>query len=71
MSEQAELYKEKAAECERQAVLVSEEHLRKVYLQLARQWLELRGGSRSPQPPLDDQRKCHVITGKAPLETNG
>jgi hypothetical protein len=41
MSEQAELYKEKAGECERQAVLVSKEHLRKVYLQLARQWLAL------------------------------
>jgi hypothetical protein len=36
MSEQAELYKNKAAECERQAKLVSAEHLRKVYLELAR-----------------------------------
>jgi hypothetical protein len=41
MSEQAELYKKKAAECEQQAVLVSEERLRKVYLELAQQWLEL------------------------------
>jgi hypothetical protein len=47
MSEQAEWYesygwyKKKAAECQRQAVLVSEEHLKKVYLGLARQWLEL------------------------------
>ena len=41
MSEQAELYKKKAAECERQAKLVSAEHLRKVYLELARQWSEL------------------------------
>ena len=41
MSEQAELYKEKAAECERQAVLVSEEHLKKVYLDLAREWSEM------------------------------
>jgi hypothetical protein len=41
MSEQAKWYKKKAAECQRQAVLVSAEHLKDVYLELARQWLEL------------------------------
>jgi hypothetical protein len=41
MSEQAEWHKKKAAECQRQAGLVSEEYLKKVYLELARQWLEL------------------------------
>jgi hypothetical protein len=41
MSERAEWCKKKAADCERQAVLVGEEHLRKVYLELVRQWLEM------------------------------
>jgi hypothetical protein len=41
MSEQAEAWKKKAAECERRAALVSEEHLKKVYLELVQQWLEM------------------------------
>jgi hypothetical protein len=41
MSEQANWYKKKAAECQRRAVLVSAEHLKEVYLELVRQWLEL------------------------------
>jgi len=41
MSEQAEACKKKAAECERRAAVVSEEHLKKVYLELVQQWLEM------------------------------
>ena len=40
MREQA-WYRKKAAECDRRAALVSEEHLKKVYLELTRQWLEM------------------------------
>jgi hypothetical protein len=43
MSGQAERCKKRAAECERQAVLVSEARLRAVYLELAKQWLEMLG----------------------------
>jgi hypothetical protein len=41
MSEQAEWYKKKAAECERRAALASAEHLKKVYVEPAQQWLEM------------------------------
>jgi hypothetical protein len=41
MSGQAERCKKRAAECERQAVLVSEARLRAVYLELTKQWLEM------------------------------
>jgi hypothetical protein len=33
---------------------------------MGRQLLELRGGSRSTQPPLNDQRKCNVTSGEGP-----
>src|SRR5215472_9187415 len=41
MSRQATRCKEKAAECQRQALLVSEARLRAVYLELTQQWLEM------------------------------
>jgi hypothetical protein len=41
MSEHAEHCRKKAAECERLAMLVTQDHLRKMYLDLARQWREM------------------------------
>jgi hypothetical protein len=41
MSGRAKRCKEKAAECQRQAVLVGEARLRAVYLELTQQWLEM------------------------------
>jgi hypothetical protein len=41
MSEQAEWCKKKAAECGRRAALAGEEHLKKVYVEPAQQWLEM------------------------------
>jgi hypothetical protein len=41
MSEQAEWCKKKAAECGRRAALANEEHLKRVYVEPAQQWLEM------------------------------
>ena len=41
MGERKEICLKKAAECERMAVLVSDETIRSVYLDLAKQWLRM------------------------------